>query len=496
MAQPAMDGTTIAYACLALLAAHLLAKWYMDPLRRIPTVGGPSIPLLSYLAARKFARSSDKVLQEGYDKYQGTAFKVAMPNRWLVVVSGPEGVEDIRRRPESDLSIVDGFNELFQTELILGKDLNENRWHVDVIKSSLTRNLPSILPELLDELPHAVQDNIRCEDGWAAVNILPTMINTVARLSSRVFVGLPLCRTEPYLRLAIRFTAARMKDANIMKLIPPILRPIAVPFLNNSRSALVEARAFMEPLIQARRADMERFGPNWQNRPNDLLQWYLEEATERGTPDEAVPARVFVTNFAAIHTSALSIASALYDLAAHPESVAPLRAEVEQITTSDGWTKAALEKMWKVDSFLRESQRSKTVARFALTRVATKDMTLVDGTFIPRGTLITAAIAPAHRDQKHYQCADVFDPFRFSRAREETGIGATQAFTHTSGKWLAFGHGKHACPGRFFAADELKALLAYMVMNYDVKLDETQQRASTLVDAVRSKILVRKRKAG
>lgn len=76
--------------------------------------------------------------------------------------------------------------------------------------------------------------------------------------------------------------------------------------------------------------------------------------------------------------------------------------------------------------------------------MATRDMTLVDGTFIPKGTLVTAAAAPAHRDQKYYERADAFDPFRFSRAREETGIGATQAFTHTSSKWLAFGHGKHA----------------------------------------------------
>jgi cytochrome P450 len=38
--------------------------------------------------------------------------------------------------------------------------------------------------------------------------------------------------------------------------------------------------------------------------------------------------------------------------------------------------------------------------------------------------------------------------------------------------YLPFGHGRHACPGRFFAATELKGMLAH-VMNYDVKLDES-----------------------
>jgi len=35
---------------------------------------------------------------------------------------------------------------------------------------------------------------------------------------------------------------------------------------------------------------------------------------------------------------------------------------------------------------------------------------------------------------------------------------------------LSFGAGRHACPGRFFAAMELKVLLAYIICNYDFKL--------------------------
>ena len=48
---------------------------------------------------------------------------------------------------------------------------------------------------------------------------------------------------------------------------------------------------------------------------------------------------------------------ALYDLASMPEYIAPLREEVEAIIATDGWTKNALAKMWKVDSFLKESHR-------------------------------------------------------------------------------------------------------------------------------------------
>jgi len=40
----------------------------------------------------------------------------------------------------------------------------------------------------------------------------------------------------------------------------------------------------------------------------------------------------------------------------------------------------------------------------------------------------------------------------------------------TSAQFLPFSHGRHACPGRFFAAAEIKIMLAYMLRTYDMKL--------------------------
>ena len=44
-------------------------------------------------------------------------------------------------------------------------------------------------------------------------------------------------------------------------------------------------------------------------------------------------------------------------LAAHPECIPPLREEVETIIEEEGWTKAALGRLQKLDSFMRENQR-------------------------------------------------------------------------------------------------------------------------------------------
>ena len=47
---------------------------------------------------------------------------------------------------------------------------------------------------------------------------------------------------------------------------------------------------------------------------------------------------------------------ALFYLAAVPEYVGRLREEVEEVIR-EGWTKEALDQMYKVDSFIKESQR-------------------------------------------------------------------------------------------------------------------------------------------
>ncbi len=151
-----------------------------------------------------------------------------------------------------------------------------------------------------------------------------------------------------------------------------------------------------------------------------------------------------------------------------PEYIEPLREEVEPIIAADGWTKTAITKMSKLDSFLKESTRIHGIvlstSRFlfllsaiphrpryiyiccsvSLTRKALQDVTLVDGTAIPKGTFIAAPQSATHLNEEYYPDAHTFDAFRFSRAREEEGQALKHQFVNTSTEFIAFGHGKHA----------------------------------------------------
>ncbi|RPD64698.1 cytochrome P450 [Lentinus tigrinus ALCF2SS1-6] len=465
-----MEDHPILYALLAVFVAVYIVRWRTDPLRHIPTVGGPSVPILSYWSTFNYLRNSRALIKEGYERFHGSTFKIALFGQWMVVVSGPKMVDDLRRRPDDEVSFLEGAEETLQLRFTLGREPVDDPFHVEIIREKLMRSLVAVLPDVIDELQSAVPDYIHAEDDeWISVNALQTILNIVARTSNRVFVGLAICRNQEYLNLAIRFTLDVVKDAFLVRNLPESMRASFSRYLGSGKRTARQAIPHLKPLLDDRRAKLIEHGDAYPGKPNDMLQWILEEAIPRSYTDVQIIERILLVNFAAIHTSSMSLSHALLDLAAYPEYIQPLREEVEAIVAAEGWTKAGMGKMWKIDSFLKESQRINGIGLTSVTRKVMKDITLLDGTFIPKGTFIGAASYPMHYDDSIYENASAFDPFRFSRMRGEDGEGTKHQFVNTSIEYLSFGHGKHACPGRFFAANELKAMLAFIVLNYDLK---------------------------
>lgn len=76
--------------------------------------------------------------------------------------------------------------------------------------------------------------------------------------------------------------------------------------------------------------------------------------------------------------------------------------------------------------------------------MAVKDYTFSDGTFVPKGALISAAAYPLHHNEEVYENPNVFDPFRFSNIRAQDGLSTTNQLVNTNPDYIAFGHGTHA----------------------------------------------------
>jgi len=379
-----------------------------------------------------------------------------------------------------------------------------------VVRGPLTRNLARCFPRVRDEIVHAFDHVLGLHDTeWKLVQIWPASLQIVARTSNRLYVDLPVCRDPEYLQLCIDYTSIIFVRGQMISFLPKILRPIFAPLLSTRKQTLRHAMKFLGPLIDERLEQENQYGSDWPSRPNDLISWLLDfaEGKERTTP--ALTLRVLVLNAVAIHTSAMTLTNALFDLAAYPDHILPMREEAERVVAAQGWTKAALSNMHKIDSFVRESMRLNTGPVMISRKVLAKDgFAFSDGTTIPYGSVVSVPTA-VHYDPANYDNADVFDGFRFSRLREErhgvvnpdTGGGASFFNRHmvsTAPDHIVFGHGQHACPGRFFAATEIKAMLAHMLINYDMKA-ETDIRppeicmAEIVMPNPQGKIWIRKR---
>lgn len=105
---------------------------------------------------------------------------------------------------------------------------------------------------------------------------------------------------------------------------------------------------------------------------------------------------------------------------------------------------------------------------------------LSDGTVIPANSFITMATNSIARDEQYYPNADEFHGFRFYEKRLSSEKERMRhQFVTTGADSLPFGHGKFACPGRFFAATQIKMILATILINYDVKFPDDQTARPT-----------------
>ncbi|KAI0277140.1 cytochrome P450 [Russula aff. rugulosa BPL654] len=464
----------------ALGAVSLFLSRYLrsDPtLNAIPTIGF-SDHILSYFSALQFCFDGFRMLREGYEKTKPGLFKIANFRRWMVLATGSQLIDDIRKAPSDVLSISEPGKEIIQAKYTLDLLDEDDEYHTDIIRSQLTRNIANTFKDVREELIMAMDDLIPTrEDEWIKVSIIDTLQRVICRATNRVFVGVPLCRDHDYQNLNLSFATKVMMFGTIISFFPKPLKPIVSRMLSNLPSQIRQEIEFIRPMVEERYAKMEEYGEDWDDMPNDMLMWLMSEAKGVERSIEGFARRLLVSNLAAIHSTSLTLTQALYRLLANPENIEPLRQEVDAVIREEGWTKAGVDKMHKIDSFLRETQRVDGVSLLPLTRLALRPFTFSNGVTIPAGTLVAIPGSAAHRDEANYHDPDTFDGLRFARLRESEGDMATNRYqaVSASSENLTFGLGRHTCPGRFFVVNEMKALLAYIVVTYDIKLEEGKE---------------------
>ncbi|GKT54730.1 ent-kaurene oxidase [Colletotrichum tofieldiae] len=350
----------------------------------------------------------------------------------------------------------------------------------------LTSKTDDLNPAVAETIAKTLQRELSPTSTWSEVAINAKLLRIIAIASGHVFVGPELCTDEAYLSTSIDFTQHLMKAVYGIAMIPTFLRPLIAPWLPMTRELhkrLAEADAVFQPIVTAR----QNGSKDSSLKHNDMLQWMLDAQTRVGelsTRDLALAQ--LGASFAAIHTTTMTATNAVYWLAAKPELAPMLLEEVEQVLAeSNGqFTTSALQNMTKMDSFLREVMRVTPLSASAYVRKVLKPFELSNGQVIPAGMFVEVPSVGINQDPDIFPNPDVFDALRFYNLRRDDNpaqVNQLQA-AYVGVTHLSFSFGKHACPGRVFAVNEIKTVLANLLRNYNIRLpDGVKKRYPSLV---------------
>ncbi|KAI3558583.1 ent-kaurene oxidase [Colletotrichum abscissum] len=279
----------------------------------------------------------------------------------------------------------------------------------------------------------------------------------VAIFSGRVFIGPELCYKEEYLEASTMFVV------DLFRQWPKFLRFIGrqyVPEIKKLAEHRRRAAQVLIPVIEARK----RLYKEVTEVPGDLLQWFIVKSSKFGMGKNE------------------QLAETLYDIAARcPDVIPALRKEVQSVLAANEneWSTSALFQMKLLDSVLREFQRFNPASLISFMRTITKPVTLKDGTQLLPGTNIAVPMVGPIQDNLYYTESTQVDPYRFVSIRSEARSDPLQhankeqfQFVSSTKENMAFGFGRHACPGRFFAATEIKMLIARLLLEYDIRMPE------------------------
>ncbi|PFH61297.1 hypothetical protein XA68_17714 [Ophiocordyceps unilateralis] len=458
------------------VAAILLVAWLAQVRKRQCDI---SVPL--YKASKtKWIFAAETLIKDSYLKFQDKVYQIRGTEGTQLVLPS-NYVAELKTLPEDVLSAKEAIADALQSKYTKFSPGHNADLLTLLLRTRLTQNLVKLAPQLKEELDYVIATEFPACDDWTPVKWHPFALRAVTRLGGRAFVGPDINRQERWMDTSINFAIHVFMAGAKLQLFPEWARPLTqylVSDLGKIRRDIDLAKDLIKPVLEQRVRNLNE-PTGCGESPNDMMQWLVEALPEGEKADIQTQAELqLVIAAASIHTTTGLLCECIYDLAAHPAVQDELRDEARKVLEADeGWTrKESMAKLKKMDSFMREVQRLRgNIVSFL--RKVMKPISLSDGTELPVGTRVVAPLAGIAHDERFFANADEFDPLRFYRLRQESAEANNRLqFTAIGDTYVNFGAGRHACPGRFFAGNVIKLVLARFILAYDIRLRKGDER--------------------
>ncbi|KAI7895834.1 cytochrome P450 [Mucor mucedo] len=402
------------------------------------------------------------------EKY-GEMYNLNLRGKTVTVVGGKSGEESMKS-DATELSLSDAIvrdvlhlDYVFD-ENVLGHSLTTVP---EVVKIAVTNSkMPMYVPGIKSGLKNAC-DALLKEKTTVVQGPSRFFQNFVAYMTVPAFVGDEFALNVDVIESFAFFTGDIIKNVGTFMMIPKPLHKFVLPYVQSAKKHHDCMLKYIAPAVRERRAKMQAAEEAGEEHGlvNDFLQGIIEyihideNGVESNISAEDIAHIVLLVAFASVHTTSMNTSFCIYWLLARPDLMASLKEEMERVVPGDSpVTAEALAQMHFLNNFIRESIRQ-GVDKLSKGRKAVKDYTFANGYQVPKGRLVSVASRQMNFGGNFVRnTIDGMDP-EMSKNKPVTTPGRD---------FVSFGAGKHLCPGRFFAVQEIQMTLIYLLRNYDI----------------------------
>ncbi|KAL3953919.1 hypothetical protein ACCO45_011875 [Purpureocillium lilacinum] len=447
----------------------------------------------SYLARRFYGLlylvRGPQVIDHAYDKAKGQPFKVSTPSNDHLLVTSNDLIKELIHAPLEHLSLHAVAKEILQPKhTMYGFEWQDQRGvegtgFVRALRSLLTSHLPQFQPDLeriLNESMEKELGTIR-PDGYAHAKLFPLMKKIVTKVNCFIFFGDELSRNTEFTDAALEFPQAVIFAAEFLRITPGFLRPFVASAATSRHKAAKTLHRYLVPIVEQRLAVR---GVPGAEVPTDCIQWLIDTSPRKNpwTASRMV-GEIMAVWFGSVHQLAMTTTYAIEDLCLHPEHIAPLREEAQELFLAED-SPRDVNRLLFLDSFIKESIRCSNSDAITCRRKALVSYTFGDGSTINKGDWVCVPQRAMMQDSTRYRDPQTFDGFRFARANAQFRHQQQQqqpysadvpdrkesSLTDASAEWPIWGFGNTACPGRFYANLVTKLILIRILDVWECKM--------------------------